>query len=375
MSEPALVKLSDFGFLKGIDNADAITTPLEAEEAKMHRFADYTTGTMKLPITPEMLEQCSVLRTICITTELKRLASVVAQLQATFRVSNSIRALVDPALIARELPFNDNLADFTDDMIDRSTMTIEFIDATPTIEGIPVWERMKGERLDFHNVFKLYRDSRYLLLTTGEYVIVNRTLAGLSRQLGIPGVILTYISKVYSWPARCELYDAYMELITYKRRAQEVQILQNDHLHIANELCKKAFTYLNNNSASLCPKEALQMLELGIKYSRVSVGLLPDKPGSVAANSQTNLSIYANTTNNTADKMLNIHAGGNTTDPGAGSSAERQLQADIKDDSNLLSILHVLQASGAMKTAIHADLLENGDTEGLGIVVEEEVVY
>jgi len=154
-----------------------------------------------------------------------------------------------------------------------------------------------------------------------------------------------------------------------------VQILQNDHLHIANELCKKAFTYLNNNSASLCPKEALQMLELGIKYSRVSVGLLPDKPGSVAANSQTNLSIYANTTNNTADKMLNIHAGGNTTDPGAGSSAERQLQADIKDDSNLLSILHVLQASGAMKTAIHADLLENGDTEGLGIVVEEEVVY
>ena len=46
----------------------------------------------------------------------------------------------------------------------------------------------------------------------------------------------------------------------------------------------------------------------------------------------------------------------------------------MKDENNLLSILHVLQASGAMKTAIHADLVSHGD-EGLGIIDNDEEVY
>ena len=45
----------------------------------------------------------------------------------------------------------------------------------------------------------------------------------------------------------------------------------------------------------------------------------------------------------------------------------------MKDENNLLSILHVLQASGAMKTAIHADLIDHGD-EGLGILDADEEV-
>ena len=375
MSDNALSIANDYSFLNGIDKAAELTTPLEIEELKMQRFTSYNTGTLSLAVTPAILEQCSALRGILITAELRKLASVVAQLQATFSNTGCIRAIVDPALIAQELPFNDRLEDFTDDMIDRSTMVIEYVDSTPTIEGIPVWDRLRGERLDFHNVFKLYRDSRYNLLSTGEYILVNRTLAGLARQLCIPGAVLSYISKVYSWPSRCALYDAYMEMTVQKRRTQEVQILQNDHLNMANKLCQKAFEFLTKNAANLTPKDALQMLDLGIKYSRVSLGLLPDKPGSVAAGSQTNLSIYANTTNNTADNILNVNAGGNTTNPGEGSSVERQLQADIKQDSNLLSILHVLQASGAMKTAVHADLVDDGDLDGLGIIVEEEVTY
>lgn len=369
MSEAALSKSEDFSFLQG-NEAETVTTPLETEAGKIKRFASYNTGTLALAITPAIVEQCSVLRTLTVTTELKRLASVVAQLQATFEVMGQVKAIVDPGLIAPELPYVESIEDFTDDMRERSAMVIEYIDSTPTIQGVPVWDRLPGERIDFHNVFKLYRDSRYCLLETGEYMVVNRTLAGLARQLCIPGVVLSYISKLYSWPARVKLFDQYMELEMQKRKAQTNILLQNDHLKIASALCNKAYDYLIQNFASLTPREAIQALELGIKYSRISSGLLGDKPGSAVAGNQTNLSIYNTTTNNTADQMLNVNAG-EPTGQGVGSSTEQQLQKDMKKEENLLSILHVLQASGAMRTAIHTDLQESGDQKGLGIIAEE----
>ena len=53
--------------------------------------------------------------------------------------------------------------------------------------------------------------------------------------------------------------------------------------------------------------------------------------------------------------------------------ASKLQRGDMKDENNLLSILHVLQASGAMQTAIHADLVDHGD-EGLGILTADEEV-
>lgn len=366
MSETALSQTNNnYSFLQGIEAA-TLTTPLEEDAGKINRFANYQTGTLALAITPTMVEQCSVLRTVQITAELKRLASAVAQLQASFEIGGQVRAIVDPSLIAQELPYTEDLSDFTDDMKERSTMLIDYVDSTPSIQGVPVWDRLPGERIDFYNVFKLYRDSRYFLIDTGEYMLVNRTLAGLARQLSLPGATLTYISKMYSWKTRCMLYDQYMETEIQKRRVQNEVLLRNDHLIMAQKLCTKAWNYLEKNFTKLAPKEALQALELGIKYSRISIGLLPDKPGATVAGNQTNLAIYNTTTNNTADQMLNVNAGVIPTGQGAGSAVERQLQQDMKQEDNLLSILHVLQASGAMKSAIHADLIENGD-EGLGI--------
>ena len=367
MSETALSQTNhNYSFLQGIEAA-TLTTPLEEESGKINRFANYRTGTLALAIPPAMVEQCSVLRALQVTAELKRLASVVAQLQASFEIGGQVRAIVDPALIASELPYTENLEDFTDDMKERSAMVVDYVDSTPAVHGVPVWDRLPGERVDFYNAFKLYRDSRYFLVETGEYVIVNRTLAGLARQLNIAGATLSYISKLYSWKTRCALYDQFMEAEMQKRRVQHEVLLRNDHLAVAQKLCSKAWDYLDKNFTKLTPKDALQALELGIKYSRISTGLLPDKPGTAVAGNQTNLAIYNTTTNNTADQMLNVSAGGIPTGQGAGSAVERQLQQDMKQEDNLLSILHVLQASGAMKSAIHTDLVENGD-DGLGII-------
>ena len=163
-----------------------------------------------------------------------------------------------------------------------------------------------------------------------------------------------------------------MEMEMQKRRFQREVLLQSDQLKMSSALCQKAFDYLNKNFANLNPKEALQALELGLKYSRISSGLLPDKPGNAVAGNQTNLSIYNTTTHNNADQLLNVNANMGPTGQGVGSAVERQLHEDMKKEDNILSVLHVLQASGAMKSAIHTDLKDNGDSEGLGIIIDAE---
>ena len=64
MSETALNPISNnYSFLQGIEAA-TVTTPLEEDSGKINRFANYNTGTFALAITPAMVEQCSVLRTL-----------------------------------------------------------------------------------------------------------------------------------------------------------------------------------------------------------------------------------------------------------------------------------------------------------------------
>lgn len=368
----ALSKPNNYEFLKGKDSA-ALSTPLEeaSKTVEDKRFANYTTGTLAMAIPPSTIQACSTIREVNVNSHLMALANMCSAIQNQLKSSGRVFGLVNPAVVAELMPNLESINDLSDSMRERTAFPIEYMDNIATVNGLPVWDALPGERVDFYNVFKLYRDSRYFLLDTGEYAISNRTVAGLAKQLGMPGSSLTYISKLYSWTDRCALYDAYMEAEMQKRKAQQEVMLRNEHLKMSQQLASKAWSKLTQQINNLGPKELIQVLELGIKYSRISAGMLPDKPGDVVASRQTNLSIYNNTTHNTADQMMNINTG--ETPNKSVSAVERQLAEDMKDENNLLSILHVLQASGAMKTAIHADLVSHGD-EGLGILdVDEEV--
>ena len=368
----ALSKPNNYDFLNG-NNGAAVSTPLEeaSKTVEDKRFANYTTGTLAIAIPPTTVQACSTIRELNINSALMSLANMCAAIQNQLKSAGRIFGLVNPSVVAELMPVLESVNDLSDSMRDRATLPLEYMDNIAVIQGIPAWDILPGERVDFHNVFKLYRDSRYFLLDTGDYAISNRTIAGLAKQLGVSGSILTYISKLYSWQDRCALYDSYMESEMQKRKAQQEVMIRNEHLKMTQQLTSKAWDKLTKQINNLGPKELIQVLELGIKYSRISAGMLPDKPGETVTSKQTNLSIYNNTTNNTADQMMNI----NTITPSkTGSAVEQQLAEDMKDENNLLSILHVLQASGAMKTAIHADLVSHGD-EGLGIIDNDEEVY
>lgn len=359
---------ASMGFVRADTNAaqdeQMIKSPLEENREKVNSFAKYSTGAMPVEIPQEILVTCERLREIQVTTELLRISKLIAQVQASFESSGVPSRIVNPAVIADIYPTVQTVDDFSDQLLEASSVPVEILDGYACVNGIPIWERLGSERIDFYNVFKLYRDSRYRLLEDGTYIITNRTLAGLARELKLPAGLLAYISKIHCWSTRIRCYDMYMEALIQRQKAIEVAQVQCDHQRISKKLYDKAEKYLEKNFDALQPKDVVDILELAFKYSRVSVGLLGDKPGSTSG-AQTNYS-FVSTTNNNADKMIQV----NTPDL---SPAMSKLQEDMKQEDNLLSIIHVLQASGAMKTAIHGDLVANGE-KGLDIIDDEEVV-
>jgi hypothetical protein len=358
----------DFLSVNKAETFPDIASPLDVARKEATNFAKYNTGTIKMTVSPQLLTQLEAIKSMKVTKEFRKLAQFVEILQSELPNSDGKpTVLIDPSVFAEFIPNCDSPADITDSMKERSQLPLEIYDDVATINGIPVWERLSGERMDFYNIFKIYRDMRYGMLDNGDYVILSRTIAGLGRELGVPGILLSVLAKTYNWSARCAYYDTYMDHEIQKKRMQQVQLLQSDHFKLANRLMNKALDYLEKHSAAMKPRDAIEMLKLGFEYSRISVGLPGDKPnGGAAAPNQPTLAIYNTTTNNQADQMLNINAAaGNSTNQNCGSAVERQLQRDMKDENNLLSILHCLQQSGAMATAISENLIgSNSSDEG-----------
>lgn len=359
-SNGALSKENAFSFLNGNNKAatDLISTPLEQEASRVKSFADYTTGTIELTITPEMVSATESLREMSLSTDFKRLATFVQTLQADFpRQNNLLVAMLNPTWLASHVPFCETPQDVTEDMIKRSTWNLQLTNDYALIEGVPVWDRLEGERVDFFNVFKLYRDSRYGLIDSGDYTLCSRSMAGLARRLQLAPQLLSTIANIYNWQLRCAYYDKFFEMDLMRRKQLEVQLLQRDHLKFSTTLIDKAMSYLDKHPNALTPKDAIAMVELGFKFSRLSLGLAPDKAGHPSGvESQPLLAIQFNQ-NNQDNKLVQLN-----DNRSYGSEVERKLGEELKDTDNLLSILHVLQKSGAMATALQDKLLPDKST-------------
>lgn len=357
-------------------NTEHSLTQLESIAAKAHldgRLTHITTGTTEAFMEASLVAQLEGIRTMVVSNELKKLAVFIQQLQINFTGNNgSVSALVSPLILATEILNYETIADIDDYMLSKMRKPVEIIDSIACIDGLPIWERLEGEQADYYLLFKLYRDMKYTLTDDGDYFALNRSLAKLSRETDINGALINQLAKIYHWTARCNYFDNYIERQAYKKQCAKQQLLQADHFHIGTALAKKAFDFLNSTTKGLTPKEAIAMLDLGLQYSRLSLGLQPNKPDAPeAANNKPTFAIYNSTTNNTADNILNVNAGEMSSSDANKSAVERQLQSDIKQEDNLLTILHVLQKSGAMGIAINTNIEQQKDADYDEVILDE----
>lgn len=268
--------------------------------------------------------------------------------------------LIDPTVIAECLPYAETTDDVPEEKLFNAMHTIDFVDNMPCVDGTPIWERLDGEQIEYYKLFKEYRDMKY----AGDTHLNTRSIARLSEQLNVPGRLINIVAKIYHWIIRVKAYDKQKAYEIALARHRNIEQLEFKHADFSNKILEQAMEFLTKNPAKLDPKVALQMMELGMKYGRISAGLLGDKPGThsqaAAANAaglttpQMNIAISQHNTHNEAGQMLNVtqHGNGNGANGRrAVSEADKQLQQDMKDPAQLLSVLHVLNESGAFKAA------------------------
>lgn len=283
-----------------------------------------------------------------------KLANFVSQLQSMLDINAAgiPCSYIDPTVIAECVPYAESTDDIPEEKYNASIIPIEFEDGIPIVNGIPVWERLDGEPIAYYKIFKEYRDMKL------NDPARSRSMGRMAENMDVPGKFLTILSKIYNWMFRVKAFDMnYENEIALKRHHMALD-LETKHSKYANTLVENAMKYLEEHPAQLNPKIAMQMVEIGMKYGRISVGLQGDKPGSQsAAGHQTNIAISQQMTHTEADLAI-IGQGDMQGQRGRSqmSQVERQLADNMKDVSVLSSVMHVLNKSGALGQAVRVDL-------------------
>lgn len=252
-----------------------------------------------------------------------------------FQISLPVNKYGMPLQIINPIPLMDELleAETTDDISDYtlslSVMDVELTDGYPALDGVPIWERLDGERIEYYNLFKQYRDMAALNGGARSTAKIGNSHNLLPKYIGA-------LSKVYHWGLRCKAYDAYEKTLKERKRHFEIEQLNSSHSKIAEKLLQQGMDYIDAHPEQLNPKIAIQMIQSGMKAGRLALGLQADKPDDVGG----------------PKTSINIS---HTTDfsSGEGSSTVevKQSTKDGADSDYLQSILHVLDQSGAFDQA------------------------
>jgi len=81
---------------------------------------------------------------------------------------------------------------------------ISFLEGFPTVNGVPIWERLEGEPLDMYELFRCYL---HLPATNG-----RRAFAAVASRAGIDVRAVTAIASLWHWTVRAAAYDQFKEM-------------------------------------------------------------------------------------------------------------------------------------------------------------------
>lgn len=209
-----------------------------------------------------------------------------------------------------------------------------------TPDSLPFWERLDGEPLEYHALFRAYRDMLYPRLdprlpyatqlgSTTEYDEHNtehepaeepltileqaereaqsqsqsqsqrkpryeasydienprsikslRSLYIVAQRANVSRNVIKVISNMYHWAVRVKAFDIYRKAQIELHRSFEVERMEGTHAKAARVIFDRCMDYLEDNLEQLDPKTALSWLQTAVELERLSLGLSPDKPGS-----------------------------------------------------------------------------------------------
>lgn len=255
---------------------------------------------------------------------------------------------VDASTILTAAPFK-TLDDILTTPPDDSTIPLTYGEGYPTTpDGLPFWERLDGEPTEYYHLFKTYRDMIYTQemgtpsadITSPRSLTSLRSIYEVSKRTGTERKTLKIIAKLYLWPLRAKAYDLYRRDQVNLMRERDIEVMSGKHKKAAETIFIQCFKYLKENAQELNPKTALEWFKAAIELERLSLGLLPDKPGSgdgVGTTININQNSQHNQTNTQEIYADTVHQHSNDPNQDARQSSENRI----------VEILYIMQQSGA----------------------------
>ena len=248
-----------------------------------------------------------------------------------------------------------------DRILEQANVKIEYIDGIPAVYGLPLWERLDCEPLDFYNLFKIYREQKTIGITKTDSdgsegnVRYQRSFENLKETTGLARKALYAISNVYHWKMRASLYDSYRKNFIELENNRMISLMENKHQNAASKIFDKCVKYFEDidekKLKALPPKEILNWFAEVTKLERLSRGLPGDK---IAVEKK---------------------GGGKTTNITNIDSKTVNLNAPARNDNKYTQkIVDILQIAGALPKELEAkaDVLEAVSTDEEVVVVDEQ---
>lgn len=244
--------------------------------------------------------------------------------------------LINPVYIAEHILNCETTDDMDDDIVEAAELSIDFEDGMPIVEGVPLWERLDGEPIDYYKLFKSYRDELY--------VSGARAVAKVAQTFGVLGRNVSALAKVFHWQLRCRAYDLFRKLEADRKRQYAIELLETKHSKAADKMMEQALEYMESHPEQMNHKHAIAMMQLAMKAGRLALGLNPEKPGSTDGSPNININ---QTTGSSGQMSATVEV--QTND-----------QPKAEDLGYLQSILHILDKSNAFSKTniVEGDFIE-----------------
>ena len=200
----------------------------------------------------------------------------------------------------------------------------------PTINAIPIWERIEGEPTDIYEIFKQYR----MMKLSNK----PRTMYNLSLLTNVPVSHLETMRHLFNWNARVQAFDAYVSAERQLMLEQYRVELEGKHLKMANKLAEQAFKYFEDNESMITPKVALQMLDWAVKLERITTGLNPSERGTINGSERIQLNVQNNIGNSNDNSNTSI------------TTTKTEVEQVEEDKDRLVKMVNILSEIGVLQS-------------------------
>jgi hypothetical protein len=155
---------------------------------------------------------------------------------------------------------------------------LNYSTGVPVIDGVPFWERLPNEPMEYMEAFVHFRNQ-----------LAPRLVSKTAKHFNVSPRQLEVIAEMWMWNQRAEAFDGYIETYRTNQRKVEIVGVKAKHAKLADSLLQHIEPHLielAKDASELEPDEMLNLMDRIIQLHRISHDLPANAPEKSSSNEE-----------------------------------------------------------------------------------------